>query len=297
MFFSIYPQLWDLVTYCKEAITFFASKQKTLVCFELFLFKLPTIMEIVTALQIPFDATNELQNVSFTLSDFYGCWLAIERRLTRLAEDPNQTTDFAKTLLEKIGLRKSMLLNNQALVCSVYLDKRYSFKLSADEKEIAILALQKLYERMKKPKNQLSLPVARNEKEDSFEDDCVKSGMQRKFHGIGEKSTCSTPTAVAQNFRCLIEPYEAIDREHNKNTLKAFWDEYKNLHPELYELATIVHSIPPTQATVERSFSVFGYIFDCRRTRLARKLLPDILMVNLNKHFVDLINDRELEQL
>lgn len=123
----------------------FARKQKSNMCFELILYKLPIINEIVAALKIPYDATILLQNVSFTLSDFYGCWLTIIRRLEKLVAAPEANTGFAQLLLTKILARKSSLLNNEAMICAVYLDERFAFKLSVDEKNIAKTALEKLF--------------------------------------------------------------------------------------------------------------------------------------------------------
>lgn len=265
-------------------------------CFELFLFKLPIINELLDVLKIPFDVTNVIQNVSFSLSDFFGCWLTAQRRLNKLAETPNQITDFARTLLAKMENRRSSLLNNKSMLCAVYLDKRFSFKMSVDETEIAKIALEELYERVEKAKRQRTPRTAdaQNEPDDSFEEECVKFGLVRTFSVGNRQSNCNKN---GRSFTDLLDVFEAIDRQHNKSTLTAFWDENKNLHPELHELASVVNSIPPTQATVERSFSIFGYILNCRRSNLSQQILEDILMISLNRNFIDSINERDLQSL
>lgn len=265
-------------------------------CFELFLFKLPIINEFLDVLKIPFDVTNAVQNVSFSLSDFFGSWLTAQRRLNKLAESANQITDFARTLLLRMESRRSSLLNNKFMICAVYLDKRFSFKLSVDETEIAKFALEELYERVEMAKRQKTpqAPDPQHEPEDSFDEECVKSGLNRIFPSENRKSNCDKN---GRSFTDLLDAFEAIDRQHNKSTLTAFWGENKNLHQELYELASIVNSIPPTQATVERSFSIFGYILNCRRSNLSQQILEDILMISLNRHFIDSINERDLQSL
>lgn len=298
VFFSrIYSKLMDLISYCKDAITYFAKKKNSNVCFELFLYKLPVIGEIVEALKIPFEVTVLSQNVSFTLSDFYGCWLKIARRLEKMAANPNQKTDFAKTLLSKIEERKSSLLNNEAMLCAVYLDKRFDFKLSADEKTIAKHALEKLFERVKAAKKLILPPDSVAEKdiaEDSFEEECIAAGLGRTF---SDESENTITNASSDNFTYFLEKYEKIDRQHHKTDILEFWNERRDLHPEIYELASIIHSIPPTQSTVERSFSILGYILDSRRTKLSPSRVEDIMMINLNRESFDPINRRDLERL
>lgn len=261
-------------------------------CFELFLYKLPIINEIVAALKIPYEATIHSQNIAFTLSDFFGCYLTMTRRLNKLVEDSSQTTNFAQILLSNIESRRTSLLNNEAMICAVYLDKRFEFKLSDDEKTIARHSLEKLHERVKSAERSDIVP----EKVpiDSFEEECITAGLSTTFESDGRKSAKNNEITL---FSDLLDSYEAIQRIHNKNDILKFWAENKSLHPEMYVLASILLSIPPSQSTVERSFSVLGYIYNCRRTRLSPELLEAMLHINLNRELVDAINERDLQCL
>lgn len=261
----------------------------------MFLYKLPIINEIVAALKIPYDATILSQKVSFTLSDFFGCWLTIIRRLEKLTKDLNQTTDFAQILLSNIEERRISLLNNQAMICAVYLDKRFAFKLSADEKQIARLSLESLFDRVKNIQHRWSAPDAARdiEKEDSFEEECSAAGLPKIFDSDIQKSA-SKPDIC---FSDLLDSYEALDRQHHKCDILLFWREHKTLYPEMYQLASILLSIPPSQSTVERSFSILGYIYSCRRTKLSPAILEDIMCINLNRELIDSINERDLDRL
>lgn len=277
-----------MVSYCENAITYYALKKGSKKCFELFLYKLPIIKEMLAASKIPFDATIRLQNASSSLSDFYGIWLAIIRKLDRLAGAPNQITTFASTLLSKIESRSQSLLNNEAMMCAVFLDKRFYFKLSFDEKRIARLALEKLFERSKKAKElESAIMSVDKEKEDTFEEECVALGLDRTFH---ESKFCKND----KSFLNALESYEAMDRLHHETNMLAFWKEQKENLPEVYDLVSIIYAIPPTQCTVERSFSILGYIYNQRRTRLSPSLLDDMLLVNLNREKVDSINEVNL---
>lgn len=264
-----------------------------MMCFQLFLFKKPIIVEILTALKIPYEATIALQNATFTLSDFYGCWLTILRRLAKLVLDENAETNFAQTLTTNIQKRQASLLNNQAMLCAIYLDKRYEFKLSGDERKIAKIVLEKLFERVEKAKKGVTsgkLPTETVE-EDSFENECVASGLERSY--LNDKPSAKQEVST---FSESLAKYEtSIDRVNSKKPILEYWNENKYEHPQLYELAMIVHSIPPTQATVERFFSLLGYIYNCRRTRLTPETLENIMMILLNKTLFDEIQERDLK--
>lgn len=264
-------------------------------CFKLFLFKIPILTEILHTLRVPYEVTIATQNASFTLSDFYGCWLKIERQLKKMVDDPNSLSEFAQTLAEKIANRKATLLNNQAMICAVYLDPRFKFKLTANEIEIARTTLENLFERVKNSEGQTIEPESSGS-EDSFEDECVGRGMQRTFHSRSKKKTTGI-NFNAINFKDLLDSYEKTERCHHKDSIFEFWLEVKDEHAELYLLACIIFAIPPSQATVERAFSILGYIYDPKRTNLAKNMLENILMINLNKDMVDPINERDMEAL
>lgn len=282
----------DLITYCRAAISYFAKKKNSKACFELFLYKLPIINEIVSALEIPFDATILSQKVSFTLSDFFGCWLTIIRRLDKLSKALNRTTDFARILLSNIEERRTSLLNNQAMICAVYLDKRFAFKLSADEKQIARLSLESLFNRVKNVQHRSAPDAAPDlDKEDSFEKECSAAGLPKIFD---IQKSASQPDNC---FSDLLDSYEALDRQHHKSDILVFWREHKFLYPEMHQLASILLSIPPSQSTVERSFSILGYMYSCRRTKLSPAILEDMMCINLNRELIDAINERDLERL
>lgn len=249
----------------------------------MFLYKLPEIKEMSSALKICYDATVEMQAESFSLSDFYGTWLAIERRLKSLIFT-SRCPEFADTLLKNIDVRGPSLLNTEAMICAVYLDKRFAFKLTPSEQNIARTSLKKLFHRVQAEKMQHTPLDATNYDRDSFEAEL-----------LSEEITMISTEPV--HFEESLRAYEAIERQPNKGSLLEFWKKNKEVHPEVYEVASIVHSIPPTQSTVERSFSILSYILSCRRTKLSPELLENILLINLNRELVDEINQRDLEKV
>lgn len=266
-------------------------------CFQLIVIKWSIINEIVNVLKAPFDVTNVAQNATFTLSDFYGSWYIMKLKIKKLSEDPSARSNFAETLLETVEERKSLLFNNQAMIVAVYLDPRFNFKMKIEhpeEIEIAKKTLETLFERVKTLQGSQPNPVAIIE-EDLFEEDCVAAGLPRIVYGdfSNRTSACCATDELTKSF----ELYDRIDRIHHKNSILEFWISRKDVDPVLYNLACIINAIPPTQATVERAFSILGYILNPRRTRLSEKMLEMILMINLNKDLVGQIFERDKANL
>lgn len=285
-----------MISRCKEAIIYFAQKPKAKQCFGLVLFEWQVLREMLSALKIPFEVTNAVQNATFTLSDFYGSWLKMERSLNKLVAY-NSLCTFAEKLIEMVEKRKKSLLNNQALICAVYLDPRFNFKLTQEENQIARLTLENLFERVKRFKESSSQSKpATHDIDDSFERDCVASGMPQAFL---RSSTLETTDSMflATNFIDLFKSFEACDRLHNRDSILEFWSDRKNEDPVLYELAAIVHAIPPTQTTVERAFSALACVCNNKTSRLSDTSLENILVIVLNKDLVDPINKRDMDAL
>lgn len=257
-----------MITRCEQAITYFAKKEcarkrsakdknkkkedNAPNCYEMILFKWPVLKEILSAFKVPYEITNAVQNATFTLADFYGSWLKMERELDGLMKEIAMC-DFLQMLREKLELRRKSLLNNTALIAAVYLDPRYNFKLTGDEIKIAKITLRQLFERAKKLNESKSLTeLASNEEDDSFENACVSAGMPKAFR-VG-KMQLANKTHLDVDLEKLFENFENCDRLHNKESILNYWEVRKDSDPILYELASIVLAIPPTQATVERAF-------------------------------------------
>lgn len=284
----------DLIGNCKAAIIYFAKQRNAMKCFELLLFKWDILAEIVTVLKLPFEVTNAVQNSVYTLSDFYGSWSAMKRSLEKLVLNQDALCGFARTFSEKVYERDSILLNNTAMICGVYLDPRFKFKLSSDEVLIAKNSLEHLFQRIKMTKESQSV-ADEIEEDDSFEAECVASGLSRVYYGNdSKKKTEKFDNAILEK---LFESYDEIGRIHRKCSILEFWNDRKDEDAVLYQLACIIHSIPPTQATVERAFSTLGYIYNEKRTRLLPQMLENILLIRLNNELVEPIYRRDVEAL
>lgn len=282
----------DLITECKQACDFFAVVKKEKI-FQLIMQKWSVLEEVMQILQLAAVTTKVLQSTSFTLSDFFGSWLKMKLKLRHKISNEKLTTNFAQIFLQKILIREKELLRYPAMLCAIYLDRRYKQELKKTEDiAIAKYTLANLYERILSSRHK---PQQQYECErDSFELYLSQnaSSMNVSDESIGEREF-NRPHFM-EKLRVFDEKFERIN--HKLSVLQD-WEALKTDHPELYKVACIINGIPPTQVTVERSFSAMAFVFNPKRAKLGHTMLQNILMIKLNSELVQSINDRDLKAL
>lgn len=254
-------------------------------------------------LEIPFEATNAIQKASYTLSDFFACWLKIEYKLNKLIANGNLVTDLAPMLSKKLAERKKDLFSYPTMLSAVYLDPRVRAELTNNELMLAKYKLEELHNKIQEFKNQnqqsgeacaeLSGIDGDNPFEDSFQQHLAKNAADKVS---SNQPVSHAPTNEENNFFVLLEKFEKSSAFQTTPILE-YWESQKQEHPALYELACIINSIPPSQATVERSFSILKFIFTCKRHRLKVKMLEDILMIKLNETMIQSINEQDINDI
>lgn len=272
---------------CLEAVNFLALKIPSVASI---LDDWHKINEIVKVLCVPFEITTELETSNLTLSDLFGSLFKMEYKMDKLVSLPCRSTELADVLLKKVSERKAKLLINPAMLCSVYLDPRYCLDLSPAETAFAKRTLEKFHDKwIQRSKN----TSAETTEHDSFEEFRTK---KRKYLAPNV-SEVSEPSD-ADNIMSLLEQYEKnLPEMSHRAAILPYWESRKNTDPVLYQLASMVNTIPPTQVTVERAFSILSLIYNARRTRLSPELLQYILLINLNKDLVPGINSEDLAKL
>lgn len=286
------------MTHCRKACEFFAyvKKEKE---FQLILEKWSVLTEVLKILHVPFVATKQLQLPVFTLSDFFACWLKIKLQLKKLLNQ-EMMTNFAEILMEKILKREKELLNYPAMLCAIYLDRRYRKELkNYDHIEIAKRTLANQYERLLSKRQHLQTekePEPENAV-DSFEEYLRQSDETFSMSPLDVAST-NDERFDRYAFMEMLQKYEEnVTRKHHALSLFEDWESLKAEYPELYQLATIIYGIPPTQVTVERSFSAMSFIFNPKRAQLSQEMLENILTIKLNKELVHSIDARDMQAL
>lgn len=81
------------------------------------------------------------------MSDFFGACIVMEGKLKKMNAKRNKETDLAQCLLNSFESRKKFF-KNEAIICAVYMDRRFSGTLSAEETEFTKKALHRLYKRV-----------------------------------------------------------------------------------------------------------------------------------------------------
>lgn len=239
-----------------------------------------------------------LQKTDFTLSDYYGVFKVIDMKLNHIINSGEiKHTTLATKLKICLDNRNKKLMDNPLLLVAIFLDPRYKFDLNGETDKIKLveLTIHKLWERKNKAK-------------------CHVSGTSNK---VPNTSSLNTSDDMNSLFDELDKQYErnlfsqsdigiAIDKYENMisntrmksgDSIMAFWEKNKFEFGVLYEIAITIFSIPPTQASVERSFSALKFLFDVHRCKISEELLECSLLIHLNSDFYYIIKEREIEQL
>lgn len=289
---------------CKNTVTFFAKREKQ---FALLLKKWDVLQELVVILAIPYNVTIALQQPEYTLSDFYGKWILMSMKLVKFTKSSTHRTDIASKLLKTLEKRKGQLLDNPAMICAVILDPRYSSEIdNADKIRLAKLTLSNLWERynvnMTDPEQNKPNEYDRVELCNNSDDDV--SLLNSYFTQKGLRQSDLEPIRNSDASKGNIDIPMLLDKfltditggflRCDQSVLK-FWQNKQNDYPELYELSMILNGIPPTQATVERLFSIFGFLYNNWRNQLSPVLLEDIILIITNEDLFRIINKEDLE--
>lgn len=226
--------------------------------------------------------TTRCQRDEYSLSDFFGGWARIKMELTKYGDDV-----LATTLLSNMKHREATLFNNQALNAAVFLDPRYQKFMPNQNKERAISFLSKLYEQKE---SLVAKSVDMNQSTASLSNDEFEAYLST-IYGDSATNESSTPDQNENEIQTVESAVTNIDailrgfigaKANLSTTIHVYWQKSSHLNKELRELAFIVHSVPPTQTTVERAFSAMALVLRPQRTNLSDKNLQNMLLLRLN---------------
>lgn len=294
---------------CEAAIDLFVEKDAA---FNLIKESFSIIKEAVNVLGHVQVVTKLLQKTDFTLSDFYGAFIRLRQTINQTAGLQNKQTNLANCLLKELDARRDGLLKNESMLCAVYLDRRFAVLLSVDQIEFAKKSLYKLYKKsitvMKLDEPEKTNDNNNKSKSDVFDFEAflIGTGCEPLICDETESGNEELIPAVAnfnskldeKEFLILLDRFETqFQRIHYKIPILNFWKENEKTFPELYVLSTMLNSIPPAQASVERCFSVLSFLYNCRRCKLSVELLQELLLININKDMVEEIFVADLKEL
>lgn len=201
----------------------------------------------------------------------------------------SMTEPFALTLQETLHKRKEVLLDpsNLTLQAALFMDHRFNNKTSTSwtpetRKEIVEYLLN-LYDRIQRVKKRASLPETKT----SNNQRKLSPDHIRNMHILmGEVPEAIDDTQ--KDLRSQLENFGLnVKRpDFNEFNVQKYWKDHWNIFPELAELANVVLSVPASQVSVERAFSVLSLIFGNRRTKINNTNLERLLFIRLNQKFI-----------
>lgn len=282
----------------KSTVEFFANVEKEK-SFKLLLKKWNSLCEMKEILHLPYLCTVELQNADFTLTDFYG-WLKImDMKLKKIISDPSKNrTRLATKLLHCLDERKDQLIENPFMQCAIFLDPRFKRDIDGNTVKVQMVKtlLQDIWDLNQsiKQKNIETSPVTDERPSNSSDK------MEDLYAELDELQMGEVGTDDRNEIAVAVDTYEAIAaglRMKSNESIQSFWDSNKTeIGAQLYEIACIIFAIPPTQASVERSFSALKFLFSDYRYGLSEQRLEDLMIVHLNKDLFYLVRDEDLNQ-
>lgn len=248
-----------------------------------------------------------LQKNEFGLSDFFGCLQLITMQLKKAIDEPGtKHTQLAQQLLLFLTQRKTKLVDNPLMITALYLDPRYKCEMESDENKVMLakLTLENLWERVKFARGEVveivEVPVYN-------ETDSMASYFDEldQHYDNGQSDDISNHSQPNSNrdkslIGIALSKYERsiVQRMKSSTRLWPFWENSKDeFGLQLYELASIIHSIPPTQASVERNFSALKFMLTDLRYNLAENLLENLLLIHLNSDIYYSIKNERIAKL
>lgn len=239
-----------------------------------------TIQTITSTLSHFAKLTIVMQKETVSLSDFFGGWAKIKMELTKLE---NQ---LAKQLLVDMKKREPDLFNNQALNAAVFLDPRFQMFMPSQNKDQAVEFLSKLHKKMETLQQHDTTNTANTTEADELEE-FMKNSMyshitEDEINNSDNESTAEECSSVVEDIKSKLTKFIGV-KEPISSSVFEYWQRQMHIQPDLYKLATIVHSVPPTQCTVERSFSAMALLLSPLRTNLLDLILENMLIVRLNR--------------
>lgn len=230
--------------------------------------------------------TTIMQKEEISLSDFFGGWAKVKLEMTKLGNDT-----LAQRLLNEMKLREPVLFNNKVLNAAVFLDPRYQQYMPQANKDKAITFLSNLHKKLaslKQSNNDVHLPTP-----ESIELEEFLNSMYGQIETESEGNN-NKPESASENIETILQKFMGT-KEPLTTSVFNYWQTNVEIKPELYKLAAVIHSVPPTQTTVERAFSAMALILSPLRTRLSDKNLENILLIRLNREIFKEIFPFELE--
>lgn len=266
---------------------------------QLLLKKWRTLKELIYVLRIPFNATIEFQSQRLNLSDVYHRWTVMQLHLKKCTSNKKYETQLAHHMLEALIKRSENIFKNPLMASALYLDPRFH-KIIARNQDKVEEAKQNILKIGRRMLYLRSKPINNDSKTSndslSFEFDEQEAMMEHLQGESPIQPITSGNVCQKDNFdiEIAVETFQPESLLPNESVLN-YWESVKEEHEELYEIAMVIYSVPPTEVQIERDFSSLGFVFSDRRTSMSHARLEDIMLLFLNKELFDIVCKNEIE--
>ncbi len=256
---------------CKEIIIEYSQFDE---CLKINESDFKTLFSISEVLEECYNSTIKMQRKNFPLTDFFHVFKRLEVRLLEL----QNINPFAQELLNVLLSKCNNLLSSESMIAAIYLDPRFHFLLSDEQKKTALLYLENMYVRMFGNVSQESVNrVAERDEsnvKDNFEVYLMKKEAETMHPGI-------------MSIQDTFKDFCSRKRLHPNDDVIAYWNNNGFANSNLVAVANAILSIPGTQVSVERSFSDLKFILNDFRTKIDEFLLDSVLFLRINNRFID----------
>lgn len=269
----------------------------------LLLQKWSTLKELHYILDVPYKATIRLQKRNLTLSDVYGIWLEMRLHVEALCNRKSLKTTFAQCLLAELNAQNGQIFDNPLMSCALYLDPRFHLQISKNREKTEEVQnkLNELWKRIQFRKSNVINNSENSENsvslnESSFDFDPNRAVAAYLCTQQNDLETTVTRNDHPPSIELIIELFQPEIKPVNYSVLQ-YWEEKIEEHKELYEIAQVVFSVPPTEVQIERDFSRLNHVFGHKRCNLAEERLMDIMAIHLNDEIFYIVKEKEVMAL
>lgn len=249
---------------CKAIVEYYSTEKQSKACL-LLLRKWNILREIVYILSIPLRATILVQKRDLTLPDVFSIWTKMKLHVMKCTHHKSYKTNLANHLYRAIEKHQTVLFENPFMSAALFLDPRFRRVILNDPNKLseAKSLLERVWHRITTPdtQNTPNNSTSSNTSDISFEFDEQVALDNYLQLGI-QNNDPNTPRRGNSAFDIMTE-LEFFDPEHlhNSECLLKYWEENQKQHPELYKLAMVIYSVPPTEVQIERDFSKLNFVF------------------------------------
>ncbi|XP_058464113.1 uncharacterized protein LOC131438255 isoform X2 [Malaya genurostris] len=241
------------------------------------------IHDFTEAFEPVFSATTKIQEKHVGLSDFYLAWLDTIRKVN-LVSNP-----LAVELSNTLTTRLNTLKENMPLKSALLLDPRFNFHKSnvftlnerVEIRQFIKTTHKKLCD-ISSRINETPLSDSPNNNTNAGEEDELDDFLTDMFGGALSAASSSTSQKECSLEEQLIMLDVSPRQPHSLDVWK-YWTDRRLTHPELYDIATLIYTIPSNQVSIERAFSALALLLTSERSAFNNDTLQNIFIARVNK--------------